>query len=177
MPNSVLVNDQVINWTLRGTNRRIRVPFNTALGVDKDKVRDAVLKAAKSAPFTSPDDPTRRAQVWLVGFGESALKFELIVWPTIEAVRRPAAIHAAYTWLIDDALRGAGIEIPYPQRDIRLRGLFGEEGDDALTSLRLEPAARRRGRAKAARHASSNDAAADLEREDPEEAPKPPPKV
>ncbi len=177
VPNSVLVNDQVINWTLRGTNRRIRVPFNTALGVDKDKVRDAVLKAAKSAPFTSPDDPTRRAQVWLVGFGESALKFELIVWPTIEAVRRPAAIHAAYTWLIDDALRGAGIEIPYPQRDIRLRGLFGEEGDDALTSLRLEPAARRRGRAKAARHASSNDAAADLEREDPEEAPKPPPKV
>jgi len=171
VPNSVLVNDQVINWTLRGTNRRIRVPFSTAFGVDKDKVREAVLKAAKAAPFTSPDDATRRAQVWLVGFGESALRFELIVWPTVEAVRRPAAIHAAYTWLIDDALRGAGIEIPYPQRDIRMRGLFGEEGEDALTSLRLEPARRRK--AKAARHASSNDAAADLEREDPEEAPPP----
>lgn len=177
VPNSVLVNDQVINWTLRGTNRRIRVPFVTAFGADKDKVREAVLKAAKAAPFTSPDDATRRAQVWLVGYGDSALKFELIVWPTVEAVRRPAAIFAAYTWLIDDALRGAAIEIPYPQRDIRVRGLFGEEGEDALTSLKLEPASRRRKAAKAARGGSSNDAAADLEREDPEELPKTPPPV
>jgi small-conductance mechanosensitive channel len=175
VPNSVLVNDQVINWTLRNTNRRIRVPFVTAFGTDKEKVREAVLKAAKAAPYTSPDDATRRAQVWLVGYGDYALKFELIVWPTVEAVRRPAAIFAAYTWLIDDALRGAGIEIPYPQRDIRVRGLFGEEGEDALTSLRLEPASRRRRAAKAVKPGSSNDAAADLEREDPEEAPKPPP--
>ena len=174
VPNSVLVNDQVINWTLRNTNRRLRVPFVTAFGVDKEKVREAVLKAAKAAPYTSPDDAVRRAQVWLVGYGESALKFELVVWPTVEAVRRPAAIFAAYTWLIDDALRAAKIEIPYPQRDIRLRGLFGEEGEDALTSLRLEPAARHR-KAKGPHAVSSNDAAADLEREDPEEMPKPAP--
>jgi len=174
VPNSVLVNDQVINWTLRGTNRRLRVPFVAAFGADKTKVRDAVLKAAKAAPYTSPDDATRRAQVWLVGYGEGFLKFELIVWPTLEAVRRPAAIFAAYTWLIDDALRGAGIEIPYPQRDIRVRGLFGEEGEDALTSLRLEPAARRHKAARTVKPGSSNDAAADLEREDPEEMPKPP---
>lgn len=178
VPNSVLVNDQVINWTLRGTNRRLRVPFVTAFGADKTKVREAVLKAAKAAPFTSPDDATRRAQVWLVGYGDHALKFELVVWPTLEAVRRPAAIHAAYTWLIDDALRGAGIEIPYPQRDVRVRGLFGEEGEDALTSLRLEPAARRR-KARTVKPGSSNDAAAELEREDPDELPppvaKPPP--
>jgi small-conductance mechanosensitive channel len=173
VPNSVLVNDQVVNWTLRGTNRRIRVPFVTAFGADKTKVRDAVLKAAKAAPYTSPDDASRRAQVWLVGYGDHALKFELVVWPTLEAVRRPAAIYAAYTWLIDDALRGAGIEIPYPQRDVRLRGLFGEEGEDALTSLRLEPAARRR-KAKTVKPGSSNDAAAELEREDPDELPPPP---
>ncbi len=173
VPNSVLVNDQVINWTLRGTNRRIRVPFVTAFGADKTKVRDAVLKAAKAAAYTSPDDATRRAQVWLVGYGDHALKFELVVWPTLEAVRRPAAIYAAYTWLIDDALRGAGIEIPYPQRDVRLRGLFGEEGEDALTSLRLEPAARRR-KAKTVKPGSSNDAAAELERGDPDELPPPP---
>jgi small-conductance mechanosensitive channel len=170
VPNSVLVNDLVINWTLRNTNRRIRVPFVTAFGVDKQKVREAVLKAAKSVSFTSPDDAVRRTQVWLVGYGEHALKFELIVWPTVEAVRRPAAIFAAYTWAIDDALRDAGIEIPYPQRDIRLRGLFGEEGDEALTSLRLEPATRRR-KARAGKAASNNDAAHDLELEDPEDLP------
>ena len=175
VPNSVLVNDLVINWTLRNTNRRIRVPFVTAFGVDKQKVREAVLKAARSVPFTSADDAVRRTQVWLVGYGEHALKFELIVWPTVEAVRRPAAIFAAYTWAIDDALREARIEIPYPQRDVRLRGLFGEEGDEALTSLKLEPAARRRSKAKASKPGSSNDAALDLERDDPDDPPLPPP--
>ena len=47
-------------------------------------------------------------------------------------------MNAAYTWAIDDALRGAGIEIPYPQRDIRLRTFFGEEGEDALDALNLK---------------------------------------
>ncbi|MDG2527640.1 mechanosensitive ion channel family protein [Caulobacter endophyticus] len=173
VPNSVLVNDQVINWTLRGTTRRIRVPFVTAFGVDKEAVREAVLKAARSVPFTSADDAVRRTQVWLVGYGEHALKFELIVWPTVEAVRRPAAIFAAYTWAIDDALREAGIEIPYPQRDVRLRGLFGEEGEDARAALRLEPKAARKARGKTATHVSQNDAADELGREDPDEAPPP----
>lgn len=172
VPNSVLVNEQVINWTLHNSTRRIRVPFVTAFGVDKEKVREAVLKAARSVPFTSPDDAIRRSQVWLVGYGESSLKFELIVWPTIESVRRPAAIFAAYTWAIDDALRGAGIEIPYPQRELRLRDLFGEEGEDARAALRLEPRAARRAKARAAA-ISRNDAAEDLKREDPEEPPLP----
>jgi len=172
VPNSVLVNEQVINWTLRHSTRRIRVPFITAFGVDKELVREAVLKAAHSVSFTSPDDATRKAQVWLVGYGDSALKFELVVWPTVESVRRPAAIFAAYTWAIDDALRGAGIEVPYPQRDVRLRGLFGEEGDDARAALRLEARAGRKARAKVVA-ASKNDAAEDLKREDPEEPPQP----
>jgi len=171
VPNSVLVNEQVINWTLHHTSRRIRVPFVTAFGADKEKVREAVLKAAHSVSFTAPDDANRKAQVWLVGWGESTLKFELVVWPTVDAVRRPAAIFAAYTWAIDDALRGAGIEVPYPQRDVRLRGLFGEEGDDARAALRLEPRGGRKSKARAA--PSRNDAAEDLKREDPEEPPLP----
>lgn len=175
VPNSVLVNNQMINWTLRGTNRRLRVPFITTFRTNKEKIHKTVLKAAKTTPFTSPDDATRRAQVWLVGYGESSLKFELVVWPTVEAVRRPAAIFAAYTWLINNTLHKADIKIPYPQRDIRLRGLFGEEDEETMTSLHLKPAARRRKTSKAARIGSSNDAAADLEREDPEETPKVPP--
>ena len=47
-------------------------------------------------------------------------------------------MNAAYTWAIDDALRKACIEIPLPQREIRIRGLFGEEGEDALAALPLE---------------------------------------
>ncbi|MFP5296704.1 MAG: transporter, partial [Alphaproteobacteria bacterium] len=126
--------------------------------------------AARASPFTLPETEARKSQVWLVGFGESGLDFELLVWPTQEAVKRPAAMHAAYTWAIADALEQAGIEIPFPQTDLRLRSVFGREGDEALEVLGLH-AAGRPGRSPAAGpgHARPepkappvNDAAADL---------------
>jgi small-conductance mechanosensitive channel len=159
IPNSFLIENAVTNWTSKGDTRRIHIPFGVAYGVDKEKVREVVLAAAHAVPFSLPDTETRKAQVWLIGFGDSALNFELLVWPTLEAVKRPRAMQAAYTWAIDDALRQAGIEIPFPQRDIRVRGLFGHEGQDALTALRLErPVVRK----EAPVAPSTNDAAEDL---------------
>lgn len=169
VPNSQLIEQPVINWTLRGETRRIHVPFKVALGADKEKVREAVLKAARDVPFTLPEDENRKAQVWLVGYGESELNFELIVWPTLEAVKRPKAMNAAYTWAIDDALRAAGVEVPYPQRDIRVRAFFGEEGDDALAALKLDRAPVH---APAPTAPTTNDAAEDLLRP-PEPQPEP----
>jgi small-conductance mechanosensitive channel len=138
VPNSKLIENTMINWTLRGHTRRIHVPFKVAYGADKEKVRDAVLAAAHEVPFTLPDTPTQKTQVWMTGFGDSSLDFTLVVWPTLDAVKRPKAMNAAYTWAIDDALRKACIEVPYPQRDIRIRSLFGHEGKDALAALNLE---------------------------------------
>ncbi len=138
LPNSKLIENRVTNWTLKGDTRRIHVPFTVAYGVDKNRVRDAVLAAAREVPFTLPDTEARRTQVWMVGFGDSALNFELVVWPTEKAARRPSAMHAAYTWAIDDALRAAEVEMPFPQMEVRLRSLFGRESDDALAALRLE---------------------------------------
>ena len=170
VPNSKLIENTVINWTLRGESRRIHVPFKVAFGADKEKVREAVTAAARDVPFTLPDTSTRRTQVWLVGFGDSALEFELIVWPTLEAVKRPKAMNAAYTWAIDDALRKAGVEIPYPQRELRVRNFFGEEGEDALDVLNLK----RRSHAPAEQQAATvNDAADDLLQ--PEHGAEPPP--
>jgi small-conductance mechanosensitive channel len=160
IPNSRLIEAPVTNWTHRGDTRRLHVPFIVAFGVDKAKVRDAVLKAAHQVPFTLEDTPRRRTQVWLVGFGDHGLKFELVVWPTVDAVKRPNAAQAAYTWAIEDALRGGNFEIPLPQREIRLRGLFGEEGEDALAALKLESRKTKAAARKA--KVATNDAAVDL---------------
>jgi len=159
VPNSALIENTVINWTLKGETRRIHVPFQVALGADKEKVRASVLEAARDVPFTLPETEIRRTQVWLVGYGDNELQFELIVWPTLDAVKRPKAMNAAYTWAIDDALRKACIEIPLPQREIRIRGLFGEEGEDALAALRLE---QREHAATETPATTVNDAAEDL---------------
>lgn len=135
IPNSRFIEQPVTNWTLKGDTRRIHVPFSVAYGSDRGRVRDAVLAAARASPFTLPETEARKSQVWLVAFGDKGLSFELLVWPTREAVKRPAAMHAAYTWLIADALDAAGIEVPFPQTDLRIRSAFGLEGDDALQRL------------------------------------------
>ena len=112
-----------------------------ACGADKAKVREAVLAAAKALPFTLPDEGNRRTQVWMTGFADSGLNFELVVWPAVEAVKRPASMQAAYTWVIDDALRAAGFEVPFPQRDLRIRSLFARGGDEAFAALGYKPKA------------------------------------
>lgn len=165
VPNSRLIEDRVTNWTLKGDTRRIHVPFSVAYGADRGEVRDAVLAAARASPFTLPETESRKSQVWLVGFGESGLDFELLVWPTQAAVKRPAGMHAAYTWLIADALDAAGIEVPFPQTDLRLRSVFGREGDEALRVLGLQNPASARADPPAARPTpsrSTNDAAEEL---------------
>ncbi|MCR5880582.1 mechanosensitive ion channel family protein [Phenylobacterium sp. J367] len=164
VPNSKFIEGQVVNWTLNNRSRRIHIPFRVAYGVDREQVRRLVLEAARSVHFTLPETETERSQVWLTGFGEHGLEFELLVWPTLDAVKRPAAMHAAYTWAIADALECAGVEIPYAQMDLRLRSLFGQEGDAALDALRLEHARSPRTPATSAAQATTNDAAEDLAR-------------
>jgi len=121
VPNSVFVNGHVTNWTMRDVIRRIHVPFGVAYGSDKELVRKAALEAADAVPHTLTGIATRQPQVWLTAFGDSSLNFELIVWLTSEAVKRPGAVQADYLWAIETALHKYGVEIPFPQRDLHIR--------------------------------------------------------
>lgn len=167
IPNSHLIEGPVTNWTLKGDTRRIHIPFSVAYGASRGEVREAVLAAARASPFTLPETDQRKSQVWLVGFGDSSLNFELLVWPTQDAVKRPAAMHAAYTWAIADALDTAGIEIPFPQTDLRIRSILGREGDDGLAALGLKTSQLEKPHAApsapvARKEPTVNDAASDL---------------
>ncbi|WP_158083152.1 mechanosensitive ion channel family protein [Methyloprofundus sedimenti] len=125
VPNSVLVSNRVTNWTLREVNRRIHVPFGVAYGTDKNLVKKAVLEAASRVRFTHQSKRGEMVQCWLVNFGENSLDFELVVWINQEAVRKPGTVHAAYMWEIETSLSDYGIEIPFPQRDLHIRSVFG----------------------------------------------------
>lgn len=131
VPNSEFVSGRVINWTLDEAFRRIHVPFGVAYGSSKDKVRAGVLEAAERVPFTLKGVAGRAPQVWFVKFGDSSLDFELIVWLTSEAVKRPSAVQAAYLWEIHSALEQYGIEVPFPQRDLHVRSVLGLKGEAA----------------------------------------------
>ena len=124
IPNSRLIEAPVTNWTHQNGARRMHIPFIVAYG-------------AHDIPFTLKDTSARKTQVWLVGFATHGLNFELVVWPALEAVKRPNATHAAYTWAIEDALRAGGFEIPLPQQELRVRSFFGEQGEAARRTLGL----------------------------------------
>ena len=164
VPNAEFVSGRVTNWTLRDGFRRLRVPFGVAYGTDKEVVKAAAIEAAAQVPFTLALEGPRRPQVWLVGFGDSSLDFQLVVWITNEATKRPSAVQAAYNWELESALARHGIEIPFPQRDLHLRS-------GTLDSLRAEddgavaagaPKSSRRPKARGAPVKPGNDAKEDV---------------
>ena len=131
VPNSEFVSGQVTNWTLRDAQRRVRVPFGVAYASDKDLVREAGLEAAGRVDWVLRGVEGREAQVWLTGFGDSSLDFELVVWLVDEAVKKPAKVNAEIYWALHTALTARGIEIPFPQRDLNIR-------QPAQISVRME---------------------------------------
>jgi small-conductance mechanosensitive channel len=120
VPNSEFINQRVTNWTFGERNRRIRVPFGVAYGSDKQQVREAGLAAAKTLTGIILDD-THPADVRLVKLGDSSLDFELLVWVGPALVGKPGGTHAKLLWALEDELTRRGIEIPFPQRDLRIR--------------------------------------------------------
>jgi small-conductance mechanosensitive channel len=121
VPNSEFVNGRVTNWTYDEFSRRLRIPFGVAYGTDKVLVREAGLAAAARVPGVIQSDAGRQTDVWLVGFGDSSLNFELLVWLDLERLKHPSATQAKIYWALDDELAARNIEIPFPQRDLRIR--------------------------------------------------------
>jgi potassium efflux system protein len=66
------------------------------------------------------------------GFGESALNFELQAWT--DRFERAGAIRSEIGLAVYTALTAAGVRIPFPQRDIHLKG--GEGPQEGLRADR-----------------------------------------
>ena len=122
VPNSEFVTTRLTNWTLGERILRVRIPFGVAYGSDKELVRQAATEAAAEVSYTLTNMKGREPDVWLVNFGDSSLDFLLLVWVNRQGARRPTRTRAAYLWALESKLTEYGIEIPFPQRDLNLRG-------------------------------------------------------
>lgn len=120
VPNSEFINGRVTNWTYQNRFHRVHIPFGVAYGSDKERVKAAALRAARRVDGTVLG-PGREPDVWLTGFGDSSLDFELVVWVGPDHVASPNRTEAAYLWAIEDEFRVDQIEIPFPQRDLHVR--------------------------------------------------------
>lgn len=120
VPNSELVNGRVVNWSLTDRNVRVRIPIGVSYGSDPVQVRDLLMAVCDGHPGILPEPAP---QALFSGFGDSSLDFELRVW-TDEFSTRPSVLTSEVNFLIFAAFAKAGIEIPFPQRDLHLKSGF-----------------------------------------------------
>jgi len=116
VPNAMLISERVANWTLSDRMRRVDIPVGVAYGNAPDKVLELLRDVARAHPdVVSPPAPL----ALFLGFGDSALKFELRVWT--DRLDRWLIVRSELGVALYAALREAGMEIPFPQQEVRLR--------------------------------------------------------
>lgn len=140
VPNVEFLESRVVNWSHGSSVARLRIPVGVAYGSDSQMVRKALLEACHDLPDILATPPP---QVFFMGFGESSLDFQLLVW--INQPRRQYEIRSELNFRIEAILRQHHLTMPFPQRDLHLRNerievAFPAEISDALLH-RLTPAA------------------------------------
>jgi potassium efflux system protein len=115
IPNAEFITGAVKNWTHANTTGRIIVKVGVAYDSDADQVRDILLACASEHPRVL-ELPASRAL--LLGFGESALEFELRVF--VDNVDAGLVTRSDLHLAILRRFRAAGIVMPYPQREVRI---------------------------------------------------------
>ncbi len=122
VPNQDLIQNRVINWTMKDQICRFRIPFGVAYGTDVDKVERVILEAVKQSGFDDIyRDKKRHERVVMTGMGDSSVDFDLYVWIKGGEIHYPRRTISRFLKLIYKALYAHGIEIPFPQRDLHLR--------------------------------------------------------
>jgi small-conductance mechanosensitive channel len=118
VPNSQLISEEVINWTMSDDRRRIDIPVGVAYGTDPHVVLKLLADLPVGREHILAEPPPRAL---FIGFGESSLDFELRFW-TGESDGW-VTLRSEMVTAVHDALIGADIEIPFPQRDLHIQGL------------------------------------------------------
>ncbi|MFV0521484.1 MAG: mechanosensitive ion channel domain-containing protein [Mangrovibacterium sp.] len=114
VPNGNLLANEMINWTHSNHRRRQEVLVGVAYGTDLDKVTEILTDVIdKQVGIIKKPEPT----IIFTGFGDSSLDFSIRFWTHFND---GLVIKSAIGIAIDKAFKQAGIEIPFPQRDLHI---------------------------------------------------------
>ena len=119
VPNSQLLENMVVNWTLIDNRTRSIVRVGVAYGSPIRKVEELILRATDDHPDTL-DDP--KPVVVFEDFGDNALIFDSYFWIDAVGERDLRKVRSEVRFAISDLFDEAGIVIAFPQRDVHLDG-------------------------------------------------------
>jgi potassium-dependent mechanosensitive channel len=115
VPNSDLIAGKLVNWTHRDPTVRREISVGVAYGSNTEQVRGILLDAARGHPHVLK---TPEPSVQFQNFGESSLDFKLLFW--VDNVSAGLTTTSDIRFDIDRRFREEGIDIPFPQREVRI---------------------------------------------------------
>jgi small-conductance mechanosensitive channel len=121
VPNEMLITQRIENLSL--ADPKVLLTTDVTVGYDADpaRVEEVLLHAAKGAARVI-EDPA--AAVRLMRFGADGLEFQLQFW-IADPQNGQGNVRSDVNLRILEGLRGAGIDIPYPQRVVRVQAEVG----------------------------------------------------
>ncbi len=122
IPNSEFISSLVTNWSHKDPYIRRDVNLGVAYGSDTALVEKLLLQAADTVKEVSHFP--RKPQVQFIDFGESSLDFRLRFWTTVDDFLTAESL---LRFEIDRLFRENCVVIPFPQRDVHMKGLPEQE--------------------------------------------------
>ena len=119
VPNEDFIVTRVTNYSDSGSANRYDVSFSVSYDTDINLIPDLIAPAVAALDFVldAPESP----DVELDGFGDSGIDFIVEFWVEgIDDGKNKYRSHVRFA--IWNALKDAGIEIPFPQRVVHLKG-------------------------------------------------------
>lgn len=117
IPNEDLVTQKVVNWTYTDKNTLVKVLFGTNYDADPRLVCKLAIEVAAAAPRAIKNKPPN---CLLTEFAEAGMKFSLTFW--IADPDGMDNVKSEVMLALWDAFKREGIRVPYPVREIRVRG-------------------------------------------------------
>jgi small-conductance mechanosensitive channel len=117
IPNEDLVTQKVVNWTYTDKNTLVKVLFGANYDADPRLVCKLAIEIAAAAPRAIKNKPPNCI---LTEFAEAGMKFSLTFW--IADPDGMDNVKSDVMLALWDAFKREGIRVPYPVREIRVRG-------------------------------------------------------
>ncbi len=117
IPNEDLVTQKVVNWTYTDQNSLVKISFGTNYDADPRLVCRLAAEIAAASPRA---DKAKTPSCLLVEFAEAGMKFSLTFW--IASPDGMDSVKSDVMLALWDAFKKEQIRVPYPVREIRVRG-------------------------------------------------------